>query len=249
MPQIVNPHTILDGYFIDFPTISIVNSTFGLGITLQDQNLLGFPKFLYKPKLGTSFSNNKDLIGYDVPVLIHTKYDICKGIVAILGQDALRDPKDPLLNGINTTNDIVVGLPYAIAFDRNYKQVAVYHNLIKDILDAGYDVYLTDIWKSWDAYHNSRLGRWTNGNSHKQCLDAEFNGTCINISYIVLMGVIAQNKFKTILNTTNIIDIRVPHLSPSANGIWKNKLGGKPINEPNKIDYVKNEMRKNGIQV
>lgn len=249
MPQIVNPHAILNGYFIDFPTISIVKSTFGLNITLQDQNLQGSPNFLPKPKLGTSFSGNIGLIGYDVPVLIHTKYDICKGIVAILGQDALRDANDPLLRGINIAKNIVVGLPYAIAFNGNYKQVAVYHNLIKDILDAGYDVYLTDIWKSWDACHKSRLGKWTKGNPHKQSLDAEFNGTCINISYIVLMGGIAQNKFKTMLNTTNIIDIRVPHLSPSANGIWKNKLGGKPINEPNKIDYVKNEMRKNGIQV
>ena len=245
MPQIVNPHTILDGYFIDFPTISIVNSTFGLGITLQDQNLLGFPKFLYKPKLGTSFSNNKDLIGYDVPVLIHTKYDICKGIVAILGQDALRDPKDPLLNGINTTNDIVVGLPYAIAFDRNYKQVAVYHNLIKDILDAGYDVYLTDIWKSWDDNHVSRMGRWSNINPHKQCLDDEFES--VNIDYVVLMGNVAQTKFKTITTPNSVVEIPVPHLSPVANSTWKDFLNEKPIDEANKIEFVKIKMRKKGV--
>lgn len=247
MPQIVNPHTILDGYFIDFPTISIVNSTFGLGITLQDQDLLGFPKFLYKPKLGTSFSNNKDLIGYDVPVLIHTKYDICKGIVAILGQDALRDPKDPLLNGINTTNDIVVGLPYAIAFDRNYKQVAVYHNLIKDILDAGYDVYLTDIWKSWDDNHVSRMGRWSNINPHKQCLEDEFKN--LNINYVVLMGGVAQKKFKTIPNPSNVVDISVPHLSPAANGTWKDFLKDKSVDEVNKIEFVKDEMRKKGVKL
>lgn len=247
MPQIVNPHTILDRYFIDFPTISIVNSTFGLGITLQDQDLLGFPKFLYKPKLGTSFSNNKDLIGYDVPVLIHTKYDICKGIVAILGQDALRDPKDPLLNGINTTNDIVVGLPYAIAFDRNYKQVAVYHNLIKDILDAGYDVYLTDIWKSWDDNHVSRMGRWSNINPHKQCLEDEFKN--LNINYVVLMGGVAQKKFKTIPNPSNVVDISVPHLSPAANGTWKDFLKDKSVDEVNKIEFVKDEMRKKGVKL
>ena len=238
MPQIVNPHTILDGYFIDFPTISIVNSTFGLGITLQDQDLLGFPKFLYKPKLGTSFSNNKDLIGYDVPVLIHTKYDICKGIVAILGQDALRDPKDPLLNGINTTNDIVVGLPYAIAFDRNYKQ---------DILDAGYDVYLTDIWKSWDDNHVSRMGRWSNINPHKQCQEDEFKN--LNINYVVLMGGVAQKKFKTIPNPSNVVDISVPHLSPAANGTWKDFLKDKSVDEVNKIEFVKDEMRKKGVKL
>ena len=218
-----------------------------MGITLQDQDLLGFPKFLYKPKLGTSFSNNKDLIGYDVPVLIHTKYDICKGIVAILGQDALRDPKDPLLNGINTTNDIVVGLPYAIAFDRNYKQVAVYHNLIKDILDAGYDVYLTDIWKSWDDNHVSRMGRWSNINPHKQCLEDEFKN--LNINYVVLMGGVAQKKFKTIPNPSNVVDISVPHLSPAANGTWKDFLKDKPVDEVNKIEFVKDEMRKKGVKL
>lgn len=246
MPTIINQNAILYGYDIEFPTVGFVKAHFQLDITPADQNQLGYPQpqFIPKSKNGTVFYNIPDLLGFDIPVLIKTKKEY-KGTIAILGQDALRDPKDPLFNGFNTQNDLAVGLPYAIAFDQNYKQVSVYHHLIKDILDAGYDVYLTDIWKSWDDNHVSRMGRWSNKNPHKQCLDDEFK--CLNINYVVLMGSVARNKFKTITNPDSVVEIPVPHLSPAANGTWKDFLNEKPIDEANKIEFVKIKMRKKGV--
>ena len=212
MPIIKNSNAILDGYDIEFPTVGYVNSYYKVNITLTDQSRLAHPQpqFLPKAKAGTIFNGILDLLGFDVPVLIKTKQEF-KGTIAILGQDALRDRKDPLLNGFNSMNDIAVGLPYAIAFNWNYKQVAVYHKLIKGILDAGYNVYLTDIWKSWD------------------------------------MGCVAQNKYKSITSHPNIVEIPVPHLSPAANVTWKDFLKEKPIDETNKIEFVKIKMGKKGV--
>lgn len=246
MPIIKNSNAILDGYDIEFPTVGYVNSYYKVNITLTDQSRLAHPQpqFLPKAKAGTIFNGILDLLGFDVPVLIKTKQEF-KGTIAILGQDALRDRKDPLLNGFNSMNDIAVGLPYAIAFNWNYKQVAVYHKLIKGILDAGYNVYLTDIWKSWDINHVSRLGRWSNQNPHKQCLDKEFNS--VKIDYVVLMGCVAQNKYKSITSHPNIVEIPVPHLSPAANVTWKDFLKEKPIDETNKIEFVKIKMGKKGV--
>lgn len=246
MPTIINPNAILNGFEIEFPTVGFIKLYYKIDITPTDQNKLAHPQpqFLPKAKAGTIFYKIPELLGFDVPVLIKTK-EKCKGTIAILGQDALRDPNDPLLEGFNTKKEIVVGLPYAIAFDQNYKQVSVYHHLIKDILDAGYDVYLTDIWKSWDYDHNSRMGKWSNNNPHKQCLGDEFKS--VNVDYVVLMGNVAQKKFKTSPNSSSVVEIPVPHLSPAANGTWKDILKDKPVDEANKIEFVKDEMRNKGV--
>ena len=63
------------------------------------------------------------------------------------------------------------------------------------------------------------------------------------------MGGVAQKKYKTIPNPSNVVDIPVPHLSPAANGTWKDYLKDKPVNEANKIEFVKDEMREKGVKL
>lgn len=245
MAKICNPKAILNGYNIEFPTKGYVHFNFNIKITNADENALGNPRFLPKAKSGTAFSMIPDLVGFDVPVLVKSPYSVNKGTVVILGQDALRDSGDPPLNGINTNTDIVVGLPYAIAFDQDYKQVADYHNLIKAILDGGYDVYLTDIWKSWDKDHKSRLGRWSKKNPHQKSLLDELN--TINADFVILMGNEANNKYASIKPSTPPVQIHIPHLSPANNGTWAEKLGSKPITFQNKIDHIRKECNKQGL--
>lgn len=245
MARINNPQAILKGYVIEFPTKGNVLSSFNIKITNKDENALGNPSFLPKPKCDTGFSMTPGLVGFDVPVLVKSSCTESKGTVMILGQDALRDPNDPLLNGINTNTHIAVGLPYAIAFDKDYKQVADYHYLIKAILDGGYDVYLTDIWKSWDKDHKSRLGRWSKKNPHQKSLLDELN--TINADFIVLMGGEAKNKYASIKPSTPPVQIHIPHLSPANNGTWADKLGSKPITFQNKIEYIREECEKQGL--
>lgn len=245
MATINNPNAILNGYVIEFPTKGIINSNFNLNITNTDEIALGNPSFLPKPKNGTAFSMVPDLVGFDVPVLVKSSCSESKGIVVILGQDALRDSDDPLLNGINTITHIVVGLPYAIAFDKDYKLVADYHYLIKAIWDCGYDVYLTDIWKSWDKNHKSRLGKWSKGNPHQKSLLDELN--TINADFIILMGNEAKNKYASIKPSTPPVQIHVPHLSAANNGTWVKILGSKPITFSNKIDHIRKVCNKQGL--
>lgn len=247
MVKISNPNAILNGYDIEFPTKGFIKTYYNISLSNLDDVKLGCPSFLSKSKSGTPFSQIPNLVGFDVPVKVKTQSFDVRGTIAILGQDALRDPYDNYLNGINTNKYIVVGLPYAIAFDNNYKQVSVYHNLIKDILDSGYDVYLTDIWKSWDKNNDSRLGNWITNNPHKECLGDEFSGD-VQIDFIVLMGGIAQKKFKSVIHSESIIEVPVPHLSPMANGKW-GELVGKPVTEDKKIKYVKDELKKKGVHI
>ena len=254
MPQIQNPNAILNGYNIDC-NFGVVNKYYQLGVSaihypkICNPHILPCPPcFLSLPKRGTVFNSIPRLVGFDLPVLIDTK-EKYKGTIAILGQDALRDPNDPCLMNFNQVNDIAVGLPYAIAFDKKYKNNIVYHPLIEDILKAGYNVYLTDIWKSWDNNKKkpSRMGSWNNLNPHKQCLDYEFTNT--KIDYIILMGGVAQKRYNSIAKPNCIIDIAVPHLSPSANGKWKDVLKHKPVDVNNKISYIKDQLRAKGIQI
>jgi len=245
MTTITNPRAILNGYNIEFPTKRYIDSNFNINITNADENAFGNPRLLPKTKSDTVFSMIPDLVGFDVPVLVKSSCPENKGTVVILGQDALRDPKDPLLNGINTNTDIVVGLPYAIAFDQDYKQVADYHNLIKAILDGGYDVYLTDIWKSWDKDHISRLGKWSKKNPHQKSLLDELNA--INADFVILMGNEAKNKYASIKPSTPPVQIHIPHLSPANNGTWAKILGSKPITFQNKIGHIRKECNKQGL--
>ena len=247
MATIKNPNAILNGYEIEFPTKRYIDSNFNIKITNADENALGNPRFLPKAKSGTAFSMIPNLVGFDVPVLVKSPYYVNKGTVVILGQDALRDSDDSSLNGINTNTDIVVGLPYAIAFDQDYKQVAVYHTLIKNILESGYDVYLTDIWKSWTEGNQDKKDEWIDDNPYKDCLDKEFGD--LQIDYIVLMGGVAQKKYQTISHSNNIIDIPVPHLSQTANGKWKKILDTKPITQQNKFNYIVDECQKHGLNI
>ena len=247
MTTITNPRAILNGYNIEFPTKRYIDSNFNIIITDAEENALGNPRLLPKTKSNTVFSMIPDIVGFDVPVLIKSSCPENKGTVVILGQDALRDPKDPLLNGINTKTHIVVGLPYAIALDKNYKQVAVYHTLIKNILESGYDVYLTDIWKSWTEGSQDKKDEWIDGNPYKDSLDKEFGD--LQIDYIVLMGGVAKEKYKTISHSNNIIDIPVPHLSQTANGKWKKILDPRPITQQNKFNYIVDECKKHGLNI
>ena len=245
MPIITNPNAILNGYTFDFPTLKCVQKYFNIQLKPRQVYRLGSGKFAPYHKSSTIFNNIPDLVGFDFPVLLYSKGE-SKGTVCILGQDALRDPKDPKLRNININNDIPIGFPYAISFESTYKNVMIYHNLVKCLLDSGYNVYLTDVWKSWDVMHLSRLGIWNNNNPHKQCLICEFN--TLPIDYVILMGRTAKNKFNSIKQFISKVpvEIEIPHLSPSNNGTWaKIKLKyGK-----NKKDYIKEKLEESGIEI
>jgi hypothetical protein len=88
-------------------------------------------------------------IGIDIPTLFEINNGILdKDTVFIVGQDPLRGKEKP--------GKIEIGTPYALhskdcRAERNPK---LYFTLIKVLLDKGYRVYLTDIFKIWVSKSN-----------------------------------------------------------------------------------------------
>jgi hypothetical protein len=86
------------------------------------------------------------VIGVDIPSLLEKNNNISnKKTVAILGQDPLRKSN-------KRVEEIGIATPYALHLKNcreDLPNTRLYFDLIKVLLDAGYRVYLTDIFKLW----------------------------------------------------------------------------------------------------
>jgi hypothetical protein len=86
------------------------------------------------------------LIGVDIPSLLEKNNNISnKKTVAIVGQDPLRTSKNN-----ERVEEIKIATPYALhskSCREKLPNTRLYFDLIKVLLDAGYRVYLTDIFK------------------------------------------------------------------------------------------------------
>ena len=90
--------------------------------------------------------NDSLVIGVDIPSLLERDDDYPnKKMIAILGQD-------PLRKSDKRREEIGIGTPYGmhLKFCRErLRNTRLYFDLIKVLLDEGYRVYLTDIFKVW----------------------------------------------------------------------------------------------------
>ncbi len=191
-------------------------------------------------KYGTLPVKVNSITGVDIPVMVYVD-DNEKNkneTIAIIAQDPLRNTEDKKLQPFapNYPNPIV-GTPFALHYDsRCYPQTVVYRKIICELLKKGYNVYATDIWKSWAK--EGKRERWNNSNPHFQCLAEEIDA--INPKYVILMGNQAQSKFnkkafqKTIKNKPT--PICVPHPSNAANGTWSEM--GISCTPECKADYI-----------
>ena len=180
--------------------------------------------------LGTLTDTVPSITGVDIPIMVED-VNTTKGVVAIIAQDPLRNSSDPMLQpfGPQFPNPLV-GTPFAYHYDPSIApQTIVYRLVINGLLKKGYRVYVTDVWKCWDQYKNTRMGRWCNTNPHKQCIIDELN--LVQPDCILLMGKEAKNKFKSIApGLTKIINpVSVPHPSKANIQSWlKNGIGADP---------------------
>lgn len=191
-------------------------------------------------KYGTLPVNVNTITGVDIPVMVYVN-DNEKNkneTVAIIAQDPLRSKTDEMLApfGPKFPNPIV-GTPFALHYNSTlYKQTDVYRLIICGLLQKGYNVYVTDIWKCWEE--GGKRGRWNNSNPHFRCLAEEINA--INPNYVILMGNQAQSKFNNKAFQKALgkkpTSICVPHPSGAANGTWsKMELSCTP---ECKADYI-----------
>lgn len=185
-------------------------------------------------KYGILPVNVQSITGVDIPILVDDN-EANNSIVAIIAQDPLRSKTDPMLAPFSPFNDPIVGTPFAYHYNASfYPRTDVYRRVIDGLLKKGYRVYITDIWKSWDndKPKKTRMGKWSNINPHKQCLEEEF--THIKPYKVILMGNEAQNKYESI--NYPVKPIAVPHPSNANNGNWtKIGVGTSP---QDKADYI-----------
>jgi len=213
-------------------------------------NIIGNqPEFHQKPgAYGTIPVQVNEITGVDIPILISDGNDETgKKTVAIVAQDPLRNPtKDAMLKPFSPFQQPIVGTPFAFHYnlkniEKCYSQTVVYREIICGLLNKGYNVYITDIWKSWDKNKTTRKGRWSINNPHFICLINELN--TINPYYVILMGNEAQAKFKSKRFKNNLCNhnielICVPHPSQAANGTWGKMLCNCKCNAKTKANYI-----------
>lgn len=184
--------------------------------------------------LPVNVGNN--VTGVDIPIMVtDNEVPPHKGTVVLLAQDPLRNVKtDNMLMGCTLPigcpigQNPIVGTPFAFHYRLQfYQQTEAYRlvirgdNTIKGLLRKGYQVYVTDIWKTWDQNKQFRLSRWGKNNPYTICLIEELN--YIKPNYIILMGKVAQNKYNSIFKKLSCSPNKVSgfHLSNAANGAWK----------------------------
>lgn len=117
--------------------------------------------------------------GIDVPVLWTPDTGITNETILLLAQDPLRDTDywdetfchDFTCTKENRNKYVVVGTPYALHYfsDGNFKatqlsngkrkswRVKIYYNLIRSIVEMGYNVYCTDIFKYYFLGHKYKV--------------------------------------------------------------------------------------------
>lgn len=215
-----------------------VFSGLSLGCLSPSVQTLGYvPQFHSNPGMfGTLPVTVPSITGVDIPILVEDDYPI-NGTVAIIAQDPLRNPSGPL-TPFNPYNNPIVGTPFAYHYNSTvYPMTNVYRHVINGLLNRGYRVYITDIWKSWDPNNMTRIGKWSNKNPHKICLDEELD--LIKPDIVVLMGNVAQSKYK-IINYAAKKVVSVPHPSNASNGTWA--IMGVSANPQAKANYILSQI-------
>ena len=164
---------------------------------------LGKNEDLMNPKCGES----DKIKGFDVPVLINGNN---KKLMIIVGES-------PLRNG--TEKGLLVGFPFAVDYENEPPQCAVYKKLFNKLL-KDYDLYITDIIKVWKK--NEKL---TVEKNDRDILDKELE--ILRGMYdeddihILLMG---SNAKKWKINGEDYKCINIPHMSQQNWDTWRIKI-------------------------
>jgi len=185
--------------------------------------------------------NSKEYwVGVDYPILLTKKSN--KKNVLIVAEDPLRNFNDDLL--IKSKEHVLLSTPFATHLSNCRKALKEYWGFHNYLLEAGYNVYVTDIHKLWLKKER---------NNKKEVLPSDlienfkkifqFEMEFIKPELVVTYG----NTAKNALNEMRLgLDEKVLHfLHPSntANGSWKKlflslKSDNIQCTSENKIDYM-----------
>ncbi|MGJ5632992.1 uracil-DNA glycosylase [Nostoc sp. CALU 1950] len=205
----------------------------------QEFELEGYPKHSLPRNIFHShdesfqkFYEEALVIGVDIPSLLEKNNNISnKRTVVIVGQD-------PLRNSDEKVEEIGIATPYALHLKNcreKLRNTTLYCDLIKVLLDAGYRVYLTDIFKVWVSEASCDRGIALSKQDRTrfiQVLKAELE--IFEPVAVITWGEKATNAIKSI--KLEVKPLEFPHPSGAANGAWS-KLMGKPATRENRINF------------
>lgn len=211
----------------------------------QEFNLEGYPPEIRLPR-NIFRSNDLDfqerysealVVGVDIPSLLE-KSNNCssKKTIAILGQDPLRKSKKRI-------EDIGIATPYAMHLKvcrEKLRNTRLYFDLIKVLLDEGYRVYLTDIFKVWVSEADEDKAIPLSRKDYPRFADvlrAELE--IFKSPVVITWGKVASRALRSL--KLNINHLEFPHPSGANNGRW-HELMGKPATRENRISFWKQKI-------
>lgn len=158
--------------------------------------------------------------------------------------------EDPLRPETLPKEDIILATPFGthIAQFRESK-LKMNWQIVKHLLDNGYGVYQTDIFKLWlKQFPNNKIkfSKDTYNNFHKS-LNKEMD--VFQPELIITLGNHAFNAIQKLNLTSRVKVISFPHSAGTANGKWKELLSNdQNISQPlctdeNKLNYIVKELK------
>lgn len=177
-------------------------------------------------------------IAIDLPSLFELDNGINdKPTIVILGQDPKSD---------QDSKQIGLGTPYGLHHKGSREilgRTKLYFEMILALLNLGYRVYLTDVYKVWVCdpnrpYYGVKLPR----------VDQEKFTSTLKVEILAMAPVALVTWGKESANSVKTLDLNIqhlifPHPSGAANGTWKKLMNQSPTHE-NKLAYWSSEISK-----
>ncbi|MEM9214321.1 MAG: uracil-DNA glycosylase family protein [Cyanobacteria bacterium P01_F01_bin.150] len=181
--------------------------------------------------------NEALVIGVDIPSLLEKNDNYSnKKTIVILGQDPLRKSDKRI-------EDIGIATPYGMHLKvcrEKLRNTRLYFDLIKVLLDEGYRVYLTDIFKVWVSETDKDKAIPLSRKDYPRF--AEVLSTEVEIfkpPVVITWGKVASRTLGSLKLSINHLEF--PHPSGANNGKWR-KLMGQPATRENRISFWKQRL-------
>jgi len=177
------------------------------------------------------------VVGVDIPSLLE-RNDGCphKKTVAILGQDPLRKSDKRM-------EEIGIATPYAMHLKicrEKLPNTRLYFDLIKVLLDEGYRVYLTDIFKVWVSQADTDQAIPLSSKDYQRFVEVLRTELVIfKPLAVITWGQVASRTLKSLKLDLNHLEF--PHPSGANNGRWR-ELIGQPATRENRINFWKQKI-------
>jgi hypothetical protein len=206
----------------------------------EDFETEGCPKYFYARNIfrssDESFQKLYDdawIIGVDIPsILEQNDQNTNKKTIVVLGQDPRRQSNERV-------EDVEIATPYALHAKycrEKHRSTKLYFDLIRVLLNQGYRVYLTDVFKIWISHTD-------NGKQNIRLIkkDEERFVKLLQLELEIFKPLAVITWGQIASKTVNGLNLHIkhfdfPHPSPAANGKWR-QLMGKPVTRENRIDF------------